>query len=267
VSARAIAFHHAVHATVCDRVEPWEHGTVVFATAHPTYRILNVVRVEDAAEGLDAPGLAAIADRLQAGLTHRAVEVEDEAAGRRLRPGFDALGWDTERLVWMELEGPARGGGVAPLELTEVPFPRTRALRAAWFADEPSDDDDGGDAFFDEVDEVAARRGARALMAFDGAGDPAGYVTFTVAGDAAAVDEAYVDRRHRGAGIGGALVAAAVSAAGVARTWIVADDEGAPKRLYARLGFEPAWRQHSFVRLPHSSAVRLPPAKSDASRT
>jgi GNAT superfamily N-acetyltransferase len=258
VSARAIAYHHAVHAAVCDRVERWEHGSVEFATRHPTYRIYNVIRVEDAADGLDAQALAAVADRLQAELTHRAVEVEDEAAGARLRPGFDALGWDTERLVWMELEGPVRGAGVAPVELAEVPFPRTRALRAAWFADEPGGEDDGGDAFFDEIDEVAARRGARAVIAFDAAGDPAGYVTFTVAGDAAAVDEAYVHRHHRGAGIGGALVAAAVSAAGTARTWIVADDEGAPKRLYARLGFEPVWRQHSFVRLPHST--RRPPA-------
>jgi GNAT superfamily N-acetyltransferase len=247
----AVAFHHAVHAAVCDRVEPWEHGTVVSATRHPTYRVYNVVRVEDDAAGLDAPGLAAIADRLQSGLTHRAVEIEDESAGMRLRPGFDELGWDTERLVWMGLEGPARpAGGVPPFELAEVPFPRTRSLRAAWFAEEPGGAEDGGDAFFDEIDEVAAQRGARALIAFDGTGEPAGYVTFTVAGDAASVDEAYVAQRHRGAGVGGALVAGAVAAAGAARTWIVADDEGAPKRLYARLGFEPVWRQHSFVRLP-----------------
>jgi GNAT superfamily N-acetyltransferase len=245
----AIAFHHAVHAAVCDRIEPWEHGTVVFATRHPTYRIYNVVRVEDRGGGLDAPALAAIADRLQDGLTHRAVEVEDEAAGARLRPGFDALGWDTEREVWMELEGPARAGAAA-VEVAEVPFPRTRDLRAAWFAEEPGGDDDGGDAFFDEVDEVAAQRGARALLAWGAAGEPAGYVTFTVAGGAASVDEAYVERRHRGAGVGGALVAAAVAAAGAARTWIVADDEGDPKRLYERLGFRPVWRQHSFVRHP-----------------
>jgi GNAT superfamily N-acetyltransferase len=259
VSARAIAYHHASHAAVCDRVEPWEHGTVVFATRHPTFRIYNVVRVEDGAEGLEATTLAAAADRLQAGLTHRAVEVEDEAAGVRLRAGFDALGWETERDVWMELEGPARdGGGVAPLEVAEVPFPRVRALRAAWWSEEPGAEDDGGEAFFDEIDQVAARRGARALMAFDGAGEPAGYVTFAMAGDAASVDEAYVVPRHRGAGVGGALVACAVAAAAAARTWIVADDEGAPKRLYARLGFEPVWRQHSFVRMPHST--RRPPA-------
>jgi GNAT superfamily N-acetyltransferase len=182
-------------------------------------------------------------------LTHRAVEIEDEAAGARLRPGFDALGWETEREVWMELEGSARSGAT-PVEVSEVPFPRTRGLRAAWFEEEPSGDDGPGDPFFDEIEEVAAQRGARALLAWDGTGEPAGYVTFMVAGDAASVDEAYVSRRHRGVGIGGALVAAAVAAAGAARTWIVADDEGEPKRLYERLGFRPVWRQHSFVRLP-----------------
>ena len=260
----AVAVHHAVHAAVCDRVEPWEYGTVVFATRHPTYRILNVVRVEDAAEGLEAPELAAAADRLQDGLTHRAVEVEDEAAGARLRPGFDALGWETERLVWMGLEGPAHGAPAA-VEISEVTYPRTRPLRAAWFAEEPSSDDDGGDAFFDEVDEVAAGRGARALLAWGPAGEPVGFVTFAPVDGAAVVDEAWVDPRHRGVGIGGALVSAAVAAVGAPRTWIVADDEGDPKRLYERLGFTPTWRQHSFVRLPHST--RRPPAKSDASRT
>jgi GNAT superfamily N-acetyltransferase len=205
--------------------------------------------VEDAAEGLDAAGLIAAADRLQAGLSHRAVEVEDAAAGARLRPGFDALGWNTERLVWMRLDGPAQAVA-PPVEISEVAFPRTRPLRAAWFGEEPGAPGDGSDAFFDEVDEVAAVRGTRAMVAWGGAGEPIGFATVTVVGDAAIVDEAWVRPDARGGGIGGALVAAAAAGAGTARTWIVADDEAAAKRLYARLGFRPMWIQHVFTRLP-----------------
>ena len=45
-------------------------------------------------------------------------------------------------------------------------------------------------------------------------------------------------------------MSAAVAAAGVPATFIVADDEGDPKRLYRRLGFEPVWIQHQFTRRP-----------------
>jgi hypothetical protein len=44
---------------------------------------------------------------------------------------------------------------------------------------------------------------------------------------------------------------AAIDAAGAARKlWIVADDEGRSKELYARLGFRPAWVVVEALRLP-----------------
>jgi hypothetical protein len=50
---------------------------------------------------------------------------------------------------------------------------------------------------------------------------------------------------------GTAMTRAAIEAAGDARDlWIVADDEGRPKELYARLGFRPAWVTMEFLRLP-----------------
>ena len=75
----------------------------------------------------------------------------------------------------------------------------------------------------------------------------------------------------RGRGTGGALVAAAARAGGASETFIVADDEGDPKRLYLRLGFRPVWIQHEFTRRPvaglsQSIGSRRPPAKSLAPR-
>jgi hypothetical protein len=47
------------------------------------------------------------------------------------------------------------------------------------------------------------------------------------------------------------MTLAAIEAAGHVRDlWIVADDDGRPKQLYARLGFRPAWISMEFLRLP-----------------
>ena len=40
---------------------------------------------------------------------------------------------------------------------------------------------------------------------------------------------------------------------GASETFIVADDEGDPKRLYQRLGFRPVWIQHEFTRRPSAT--------------
>ena len=249
-TARAIAFHHALHALVCDRVVPWPHGTVVFADEFAESWALNTVRVEGPDPGLDVSALVAAADRLQAGCAHRQIEVEDEAAGRRLRPGFEALGWDAERLVWMELRGPARAEP-STVEISEIPLARTHPLREAWYLD-------GGwtrsveetRSFIELEDRLAAKTGTRALAAWGEGGELLGYVTFTARSGAAEIEQAYVKPERRGAGIGGALVAAAVEAAGAPTTFIVANDEEDAKRLYARLGFEPVWRVHQFIRRP-----------------
>ena len=90
--ARARAWVHEAQAAVCDVIEPWEHGTVVRATRHPTYWDYNLVRVEDDAD-IDADELVAFADEALAGLAHRRVGFEVVSAGARTRAGMEALGW------------------------------------------------------------------------------------------------------------------------------------------------------------------------------
>ena len=205
------------------------------------------MRVEDPAGGLGADALVHAADVLQGGLPHRQIEVEDEAAGARLLPAFRALGWAVERLAWMRLAGPPPAGP----DFEEVPFAATRALRLEWARTWPWTPGEATvERFADSEDEVAAIRGSRALIARDADGTPAGFAIFVAHGDAAEIDQAYVAPGLRGRGTGGALVAAAVRATGAAETFIVAEEEGAPQRLYARLGFEPVWTQHVFTRRP-----------------
>ena len=70
------------HAAVCDVIEPWAHGTVVRATAYPSYYDFNLVRVEDD-PAMSVEALVAFADEALAGLAHRRFDF-DHARRRRL---------------------------------------------------------------------------------------------------------------------------------------------------------------------------------------
>jgi GNAT superfamily N-acetyltransferase len=246
---RAIAWRHAEHARICDVIEATEHGTLVRCTRLPTFWNYNSLRVEGPDSGVSADALVHAADVLQGDLAHRQVEVEDEEAGARLRPGFEALGWAAERLAWLLLDRPPPSGP----DFAEVPFPDTRGLRLEWAVTFPwssNTDSDAARRFAEHEDEVARLRGSRALIAHGEDGGPIGFVSFGAQYGTAEIEQVYVTEPARGHGVGGALVSAATRAAGAAETFILADDEGDSKRLYERLGFRPVWIQHVFTRRP-----------------
>jgi GNAT superfamily N-acetyltransferase len=247
---RAIAWRHGQHALVCDRIEPWAHGTLVRAFDIPTFYDYNLVRLEGPDPGLDAEALAAAAEPPLRDLAHRRIEVHDEEAGARLRPGFERLGWVNERLAWLHRTGPPpEAAPPAGTELRVEGFEASRPLRDAWRGESVYQDG----LEFDPVEEgVAARRGTRAVLGLDG-GEPAGFAAFSTARDAAEIDLVFCLPERRGRGLGAALVARALAeaeAAGAREAFIVADDEGDSKRLYERLGFRTVWRQHMFTRMP-----------------
>ena len=136
-------------------------------------------------------------------------------------------------------------------DFAEVPVERTRELRLDWARAEGLEI---SEAEFqrqaDAEEDVGRRRGMRALVAGDG---PDGYALFLTGGGTAEVEQVYMRPSLRGRGTGGALVAAAARAAGASETFIVADDEGDPKRLYERLGFRRVWIQHEFTRRPSAA--------------
>jgi predicted GNAT family acetyltransferase len=243
VSARDWA--HSAQAAVCDVAEPWEHGTVLRATRYPRYFDYNLVRVEEN-PGMSAAELAAFADEALAAVDHRRVDFEDAEAAEPLRADFDALGWQSERLVWMRHEGrrPASPGPA----IEEFAWDAVRDLRVAWHREELRNVELGG--HLDEAREVAALHGARVLAVREH-GRPVAYAQLERRDGSAEVGQVYVHPDHRGRGLGTALTRAAIEAAGdVHDLWIVADDEGRPKQMYGRLGFRPQWRAVQALRLP-----------------
>jgi GNAT superfamily N-acetyltransferase len=240
---RAIAWRRSEHARICDIIQPHEYGTSVQCTFMPTFWFFNSLRVEGPDTGVSADALVHAADVVQGHLGHRLVEVNDEAAGARLRPGFEALGWVVEALAWLRRDGEPSTAEA----MQEVPFPETRALRLEWAADSPwAVDAETAHRFSLHEDRTAELRGSRALLAPGGAG----FVSFRREGDTAEIEQVFVTESERGRGLGGALVTAAVHAAGAPETYIVADNEGDSKRLYERLGFREVWIQHVFTRKP-----------------
>src|SRR6187455_2092342 len=101
---RARAWLNGAQAAVCDVIEPWEHGTVVRATRHPTYWDYNLVRIEDDAD-ITADELIRFADTALDGLAHRRAGFEVAPAGERIRAELEGRGWKATRLVWMLHEG------------------------------------------------------------------------------------------------------------------------------------------------------------------
>lgn len=248
-AARARAFHREVQAAVCDVFDPWAFGTVVRATRYPTYFDFNVVRVEDD-PGMSVDGLVAFADEALAGLAHRRIDFEPVDVVEPLRAGFAARGWESERLVWMRHET-ARPPGPDGIAVEEVPYDTVHALRVAWLAEDFPDLRVG--TYFTEAREVALLLGARVFAVLDG-GDPVAYAQLDRVSRSAEVAQVYVRADHRGRGLGTAVTCAAMDAAGDAdELWIVGDDEGRPKNLYARLGFRAAWTAVELLRLPPAS--------------
>jgi GNAT superfamily N-acetyltransferase len=240
VRERAIAGRHAEHELICDRIEPWTYGTHVRASAYPTDVDFNCLRVE---HGEPTAGeLLAEAERLLGDLPHRKLEIEMEGLGERLRPAFDAAGWETARVLFQIIQGdPAAPEG----EYEEVDYAAVRGLRQEWQG--------VPDADLPRFEALVARMGCRTFVARRD-GRPVAFVLF----NANDVWQVYTSPSARGQGLARMLVGAAVRAAyagGAEHLLIAADDEGSPKELYARIGFRPAWTWWEFTRTPREAAA------------
>jgi ribosomal protein S18 acetylase RimI-like enzyme len=229
----------------CDVVEPWEHGSVLRTPSAPNFWDANFVRVEGDASDLEPLDLVRAADALLAECRHRKLEVQDEAAGARMRAFFDAAGWVTDRNAVMLREGPAP----AHADVEEVELLETRPLRVEWYLSFENDVA-AQEAVAEAQDRISVRRGMRAFIVRDPGGFPVGFTTLAVADDGVEIDQLYVTPEARGTGIGGRLVETALAAGGRETAWVIADDDGLARALYERLGFETVWLQHAFVKQP-----------------
>ncbi len=72
---RALAWVRRRQKVICDRVEPWEHGTVYRASRYPSYFDFTAVEVADRTT-IGVPELTEVADRALDGLEHRRIDFD-----------------------------------------------------------------------------------------------------------------------------------------------------------------------------------------------
>lgn len=237
------------------RNEPFAHGTAFFTPEHPTKWDVNVLLVDSVPPELEAQALMDEAERLQgaAGLAHRRLELAE--GGDRLRADFDAAGWSIDHLLLMVLRpGADRRGEASPADVREVGFESVRPLAERWQRDSTSPGQP------DQAAEIAAADAARVqaesarMFLAERDGEPAAYaILLRVAEGVSEIDQVYTAPEHRGSGLASAVVRAALATSrqrGDTLTYILADGEDWPFRLYERLGFETIGTRYEVTRKP-----------------
>ena len=244
----ALELQRGLEDALATRVEPTDVGAAIFRDELRRVASLNLLRVEGPRPDVAAADLMAEADRLQAGLPHRAVRVEDESDGIRLAPGFGASGWVPRRSAVMALrrlpDRPVDRSAVSEVEIERLQVAREASLRQV-----ERDLDLAAEAVTAGALPADAFR-LHAYAALVGT-EVAAYCLLRVGDGAAKLTEVSALARSQGHGVGRAVIWAAAAAARRARCQLVfaeCGDEEWEKATYRRLGFDEVGHMHRFVR-------------------
>ena len=259
--ARALEFQRRLEDALATRVEPTAWGAAVFRDDLPRVADLNVLRVSEPLDGLDAAALMDQAEDLQAGLPHRSIRVDDERAGEWLAPGFAAGGWSVTRTALMVLRRlPDRP--IDTSAVSEVDVDRLRPARQAAIRRRHRDLDVAA-----EVLEAGALPHAELRVTASAAlvgSEVAAYCLIRTGPIEAKLTEVSALERAQGRGLGMATIAAAGAGArrgarpGAMLVFVESETDDWAKAIYRRLGFDERGVMYRFVR-PWGDEGALPP--------
>jgi GNAT superfamily N-acetyltransferase len=208
--------------------------------------------LEVRATDLDAERLAELAEQVLAplGLQHRFVVPADPAYADGLVPGFEELeGWEVRRSVYMVLaREPDREAGRAQ----EVSRAAVADVRRAVGEDNPDFSGEGLEQrFIRDARLDSAGRGRWFAAPLDG--PPGASCVLFERDGIGQVETVGTMPERRGQGLASAVVTAAAKASrerGDERTFIMADADDWPWRLYERLGFDRVGVACDFLKKP-----------------
>jgi GNAT superfamily N-acetyltransferase len=229
-----------------DQSRPIPAGLLVETPSLPVVWSANQLRIT---EPIGFEELVKAADGQLPQLGYVDIAVEHQEAGPALEPAFQAAGWKVERDLVMVLseqpDRPAETGIVVDATEDEL-----MDLMDRWYSE------DLGPSTTERLQLVRYNRrearvhGDRMLGVRSRDGQLVAITKLRSDGSTAQVEDVYTVPEARGRGYARALVSRAIEIAranGAALTFIVADDNGWPKLLYARIGFRPVgrvWRFH-----------------------
>jgi len=247
---RAFALMDRLDELTAERLEPTAYGPVVLHSRLNRVHDLNFLRAEEPGDA-SAEELAAEAERVQgaAGVAHRRVNIRDESTARRLEPGFVRLGWQPERFVLMVLRrAPDRP---ADHEVLEVDEPTLRPLWAEAVRAEPHGKDEALVQQILEHRRDMSEALPTRLFAAEADGKLVAHAELYSHDGVGQVEDVVTLEPYRGRGLARALVLRAVAESRAADndlTFLVADADDWPHRLYERLGFETVGRYERFLK-------------------
>ena len=247
---RAFAFMDRLDERTAERLEPTPYGPVLVHSRLNRVHDLNFLRAEEPGDA-SAEELAAEAERVQvaAGIGHRRVNVRGEEQRERLEPQFVRLGWEPQRFVLMvQRREPDRP---ADHEVREVDEPTLRPLWAEAIRLEPHGQDEPLVQQILEHRRDVGQAIPTRLFAGEADGRLVAHTELYSEDGIGQVENVFTLPDYRGRGLAGSLVLHAVAesqAAGNDLTFLVADADDWPQRLYERLGFETAGRYARFLK-------------------
>jgi GNAT superfamily N-acetyltransferase len=243
---RALAFELESIALIADRTTAIPEGWVARTPSLPAVWDLNHVGLTEPIELAD---VEALVEREQGDLPFRHLVVQHEPTGERLERELPARGWKVERNVVMVLRRePDRVDASA---VVEADLSDGLGLMRRWTGESKGlrQDPEAHRQVLETPRLMWERRKARRLGVLGRDGALAGITVLFSDGEVAQVEDVYVVPEERGRGFGRVLVTRATEMAVEGEhelVFIVADDCGWPKQLYAKIGFEPATRTWDF---------------------
>jgi ribosomal protein S18 acetylase RimI-like enzyme len=239
------------HRAATEKV-PSEYGVGLLHPGYPRVWSRNYLLAEENLDGVSAELLAAEADRVLggAGLAHRKVELYDEKVGSRLEQDFESLGWTSECDVIMV----ARRDADRDTDTTgvdEVSFDDLASALAEATRNEPhGTDEEVVRQLVDNKQAVMAAIQTR-FFAARVSDDIASFCELYSDGSTGQIEAVLTLAPYRNRGLARSTVMRALAesrAAGNDLTFLIADRDDWPKKLYEKLGFDEIGRIYEFVR-------------------
>jgi ribosomal protein S18 acetylase RimI-like enzyme len=250
-----LEFELSLDLKISDEVIAHDWGRVFLCPTLPLVWDLNWVLLER--EGMRADEVIAVADEALAAFDHRAVAIRGEADGERLAKEFeDVPGWEVETTIYMLWRGDTEPRGTS--EVRETPLAGCEALRRELIHAGLSEEEAGGDreATTEQLLEMdrrfAAASGDRWFVAPPE--EPASACCLLSGDGIGQVETVGTLAAARGRGLAQATVLAAAKAsreAGHRVTFLSADADDWPRRMYEKLGFETGGTMHVLRRTIH----------------
>jgi ribosomal protein S18 acetylase RimI-like enzyme len=235
-----------------DRIEPVEGGFAALTPSLPLVWAVNYVMFEQ--PGMEAERMAELCDRVlgAAGYEHREISVLDPAEGERLEPRFRSMGWEINRDVFLLLRSEPDRPAAADIAVRCEPLPA--ALRKALLRE---DDDlqkqpESLERLVEQLLQLEQRQsavGGDRWYVADADGEPASATRLLARGGIGQIEDVATLASARNRGLARATVLAAVNASvaeGNELTFVIADADDWPLKLYERLGFESIGAFRSF---------------------